>query len=75
MTFAAGDFVKFEIRNQETGESEWMWLQVDSCDEAKRLVFGRLDSNPVVFTPSPKLGQQLAISYDNIRDHKKSTQC
>jgi hypothetical protein len=74
VTFAPGDYVKFEIKNDATGESEWMWLRVDYCDESRRLVFGWLDSEPVAFTEDLKLGQQLAVSYDNVRDHKKSTE-
>lgn len=71
MTFLTGDYVKFEIKNDATGESEWMWLKVDRCDDSKRVVFGRLDSEPVVFTKDLKLGQQIAVSFDNVRDHKK----
>jgi len=71
VTFAAGDYVKFEIKNDVTGESEWMWLKVDRCDEPNRLVFGWLDSEPVVFNSDLKLGQHMAVSYDNVRDHKK----
>jgi len=67
-----GDYVKFEIKDEKSGEAEWMWLRVDYCDEPKRIVFGWLDSQPVVFTSGLKLGQQLAVSYDNIREHKKS---
>jgi hypothetical protein len=74
VTFAAGDYVKFEIKNDATGESEWVWLRVDHCDELNRLVFGWLDSEPVVFTTDLKLGQHMAVSYDNVRDHKKSSE-
>jgi hypothetical protein len=74
VTFAAGDHVKFEIKNDATGESEWMWLRVDYCDEPKRLVFGWLDSQSLVFTTDLKLGQHMAVSYDNVRDHKKSSE-
>ena len=42
---AAGDYIKFEIKNDATGESEWMWLRVDYSDDAKTLVFGWLDSD------------------------------
>jgi hypothetical protein len=66
-----GDYVKFEIKDDRSGESEWMWLRIDFCDEPKRIVFGWLDSQPVVFTSGLKLGQHLAVSYDNIREHKK----
>ena len=72
MKLEQGDYVKFEIKDEKSGEAEWMWLRVDYCDEPKRIVFGWLDSQPVVFTSGLKLGQQLAVSYDNIREHKKS---
>jgi hypothetical protein len=67
-----GDYVKFEIKDDKSGEAEWMWLRIDYCDEPKRVVFGWLDSQPVVFTSDLKLGQHVAVSYDNIREHKKS---
>jgi hypothetical protein len=70
--FESGDYIKFEIRDEKTGESEWMWLRVDYCDEANKVAFGWLDSPPVVFSANLKLGQHLAVSYDNIREHKKS---
>jgi hypothetical protein len=72
--FESGDYVKFEIKDEQTGESEWMWLRIDYCDEPKRLVFGWLDSQPVVFTTDLKVGQHLAVSFDNIQDHRKSDQ-
>ena len=74
LTFQSGDFIKFEIKDDKTGESEWMWLRVDYCDEPNRVVFGWLDSQPAVFTTGLKLGQHLAVSYENIREHKKSNE-
>lgn len=74
MALEAGDYIKFEMKNTSTGESEWMWLRVDCCDEPNRVVFGWLDSQPVVFAGEVRLGQHLAISYDNIREHKKNTE-
>jgi hypothetical protein len=71
--FEPGDHVKFEIKDEKTGEAEWMWLRVDYCDEPNKMVFGWLDSQPIVFTPDMKLGQHLAVSYNNIREHKKAT--
>ena len=68
--YAKGDHVKIEVVNEGSGESEWMWLLVDSCDDAGRLVFGCLDSEPIVATDM-HLGQELAVSYDNIRDHRR----
>ena len=47
-TYEVGDYVKVEFRDEKTSESEWMWVRLDSCDDANRLVFGRLDSVPVL---------------------------
>ena len=71
LTFDLGDHVKFETRNEETGESEWMWLRVDYYDDSKRLVFGWLASDPIVFSAEVTLGQHFAVSYDNVREHKR----
>ena len=71
MPYEKGDYIKVEAVNQETGESERLWVEVDHCDEGKRIVFGRLDNMPVLNTDM-KLGQELAVSYDNIREHRKS---
>jgi hypothetical protein len=72
--FDSGDYVKFEIKDDKTGAAEWMWLRVDFVDESRRVVHGWLDSQPVVFATTVKLGQRLAISYDNIREHRKSNE-
>ena len=71
MKLDPGDFIKFEIKDEKTGEAEWMWLRIDYCDEAKKVVFGWLDSQPVVFGSELQLGEHIAVSYDNIREHKK----
>lgn len=68
-TYKAGDHVKVEFADTRSGESEWMWVEVDHCDDENRLVFGRLDSEPVVNT-GLKVGQELAISYDKMQDHQ-----
>jgi uncharacterized protein YegJ (DUF2314 family) len=68
--YEKGDHVKIEIRNEASGESEWMWLAVESSDDQEELVFGKLDSQPMVAT-GMRLGQELAVSYDNIRDHRR----
>jgi len=67
--YASGDYVKVEFRLEASGESEWMWVRVENDDPAARVVFGVLDSEPVVCT-DVRLGQELAVSYDNIRDHR-----
>jgi len=74
MEFAAGDYVKFEIKDEQSGQSEWLWLRVNRCDELNRLVLRCLDSEPLVFAVQLKLGQQMAVSYENVRDHKKESE-
>jgi hypothetical protein len=70
--YQAGDYIRAEFRNERTSETEWMWVRVDSCDDANRLVFGRLDSVPALdYGDKLRLGSQLAVSFDNIREHKK----
>ena len=68
--YSKGDHVKIEVVNEHSGESEWMWLLVERCDDDNRLVFGKLDSQPIVMNDM-RLGQDLAVSYDNIRDHRR----
>jgi hypothetical protein len=68
--YEKGDHVKIEVGNEGFGESEWMWVFVESSDDQQELVFGKLDSQPVVF-PEMKLGQELAVSYGNIKDRRR----
>ncbi len=49
-----------------------MWIRVDHCDHERRLVFGSLDNQPIV-NDNLKLGQELAVSYDAIREHMKAS--
>jgi len=65
--YEQGDCLKVEFKDECTGESEWLWVLVHHSDENKRVVFGRLDNAPVVNTDL-KLGQELAVTYDLIRD-------
>jgi uncharacterized protein YegJ (DUF2314 family) len=67
--YAKGDYLKVEFKDERSGESEWMWVRVDCDDPDKRIVFGTLDSEPIAMT-DVHLGQELAVSYDNIRDHR-----
>ena len=46
-----------------------MWVRVESADATLRVVLGTLDSEPIVCT-NLRMGQQLAVSYDNIREHR-----
>ena len=67
-----GDFVKAEFLNEATGEREWMWVKVDRADDGKRVIFGKLDTEPIV-NRDLRLGMELAVSYDNIREHVKDS--
>lgn len=46
------------------------WLLVDYSDDEQGLVFGELDSEPIVAI-GMRRGQELAVSYDKVRDHRK----
>lgn len=70
--YQPGDYVKIEFKENTTGESEWMWVRVEHADDAERVVFGELDNEPVV-NKGLRRGMELAVSYDNIREHKKSS--
>ncbi len=62
-----GDHVKFEVTHELSGDSEWIWLLVDDSNDEQQVVFGQLDSEPVVATDM-KRGQHLAVSYQQVRD-------
>ena len=70
--YKQGDFVKVEVRDEARGESERLWVLVDDSDDERRLVFGKLDNEPIVHT-NMRLGMELAVSYDNIRDHRTAS--
>ena len=46
-TYERGDYVKVEFPDEGTGIGEWMWVRVHHCDDAKKLVYGTLDNEPV----------------------------
>lgn len=72
-SYEKGDFIKVEFVDEGTGESEWMWVKVDRRDDPKRIVYGHLENQPVaVFRDKLRLGQEIAVSYDPVRDHAKS---
>jgi hypothetical protein len=37
--YEPADYVKAEFRNEESGETEWMWVRVDSYDDTIQIVF------------------------------------
>jgi hypothetical protein len=73
--YEPGDYVKVEFPDEATGIGEWMWMRVNHRDDEKRLVFGMLDNEPLNDCAGKvKLGSQLAVSYAQIREHKKPTE-
>lgn len=74
-TYERGDYVKAEFPDETTGISEWMWVCVTRCDEEKQLVFGILDNEPLNdYEGKIELGSELAVSYAQIREHRKPTE-
>jgi hypothetical protein len=70
--YERGDYLKVEFPDEATGVGEWMWLIVDHTDDAGGLVYGTLDNEPLnQYGSKVKLGSQLAVSYDNVRQHRK----
>lgn len=68
--YERGDYVKVEFESSDSVlPGEWVWVRVLRCDEARSLVIGVLDSEPIDI--DLKLGQELAISYDKVREHRK----
>lgn len=73
-TYNRGDYVKVEFPDATTEIGEWMWVIVDHCDDEKQLVYGMLDNEPLNdYMGKVKLGSHLAVSYAQIREHKKFT--
>ena len=73
--YERGDYVKVEFSDETTGIGEWMWVRVQSCDDGKRIVFGTLDNEPIAdYSGKLRVGSQLAISYDKIREHRKPSE-
>jgi hypothetical protein len=74
-SYERGDYVKVEFPDKTTGIGEWMWVRVTRCDEEKQLAFGVLDNEPLNdYEGKIGLGSELAVSYSQIREHKKPTE-
>jgi hypothetical protein len=70
-----GDYVKVEFAAENPSlPGEWMWVRVQRCDDERQLLFGTLDNEPVVKPEDVRLGQELAISYSQVREHRKSSE-
>lgn len=73
--YEEGDFVKVEFPDETTGIAEWMWVRVEVCDDQRKAVIGRLDSEPLNdYDGKIDLGSQVIVSYSNIREHRKPTE-
>jgi hypothetical protein len=73
--YEPGDYVKVEFPDPATGVGEWMWVRVARCDDERQVVFGTLDNEPIRdYGGKIELGSELAVSYAQIREHKKPTQ-
>jgi hypothetical protein len=74
-TYAPGDYLKVEFANEATGVGEWMWVRVSRCDDERQLVFGTLDSELLNdHDGQVALGSELAVSFSQIREHRKPTE-
>ena len=74
-TYEQGDYVKVEFPDEVTGIGEWMWVRVESCDDQKKLLMGRLDNEPLNdYRGKIQLGSELVVSYAQIREHRKPTE-
>jgi len=52
-----------------------MWVRVHRCDDENRLVFGVLDNEPLNdYDGRIELESELAVSYSQIREHRKPTE-
>ena len=68
--YKKGDHVKIEVKDERFAVGEWIWLLVEDSDDDRQLVLGQVDNEPIN-NPDMKMGQQLAVSYDKIRDHRE----
>lgn len=73
--YEPGDYIKVEFEGEGGMPGEWMWVIVQGCDDNKRVVFGRVDNEPLnEYSDKVKLGSQLAISYGKVREYKKPSE-
>lgn len=71
-TYERGDFVKVEFAGEGGMPGEWMWVRVSRCDDEKQVVFGTLDSEPLNdYGGKIALGSELAVSFSQLREHRK----
>ena len=47
--YQPGDYVKAEFQDEATGEGEWMWVVVNSCDDGAGVLSRTLELSLAVF--------------------------
>ena len=68
--YSRGDYVKVEFPDEGTGVGEWMWIRVEVCDDDRKLIVSRLDSEPLnEYGSKLKLSIQLVVGSQQIREH------
>jgi hypothetical protein len=73
-TYERGDLVKVELSGDSSEIGEWMWVRVHHSDDKKQIVFGTLDNEPIQdYDRKITRGSELAVSYSQIREHKKGS--
>jgi hypothetical protein len=73
--YEPGDHITVEFEGENGMPGEWMWVIVQSRDDQKRIVYGKLDNEPLNdYEGKVRLGSELAISYDKVREHKEASE-
>jgi len=66
-----GDYIKVDFESEVQGlPEEWLWVRVHHCDDEHQIVFGTLDK-PVMNLEDLQLGEEVAVSYSKVREHRK----
>ena len=68
--YKPGDRVKAQFTDDETGDSELLWVNVRYSNDDSRLIVGWLDTWPTVLTKL-KGGQEIKVRYDLVREHTR----
>lgn len=61
-----------EFHAKPTDESEWMWVGAESCNDEAGILFGKLDSVPMLETDL-RSSDELAESYGKIVEYRKAS--
>ncbi len=71
--YEPGDYIKVEFEGENGMPGEWMWVIVQNRDDQKRIVYGKLDSQPLIdYGGNVKVGSELAVRYSQIREYRKN---